>query len=227
MAQIILILTSVLIYSFANAQSAPSNDVVIIKEQPNAIYEDSSEHNRMNKTYQFTVMPIGVGPGYVMWSGLNFGYILDRNSVLMLSLGSLNKQSRTCTGAMSCGISGNSIAMSYKKFTGNTFYFTNTLNYRNVKYKEAENFGNPSDYDYNFEGNALSLDFSIGNQWQWHNFTMGCDWIGVSIPVSNSTKNENISGDTASAQTSIDDHKGYFLESFSFRSLYFYIGASF
>lgn len=218
---------SVLIYSFANAQSAPLNDVVIVKEQPGTIYEDSSEHNRMNKKYQFTLMPIGFGPGYVMWSSLNFGYFLDRNSALMLSVGNLNRQSRTCTGAMSCDISGNSISMSYKKFTGNTFYFNNTLNYRIVKYKEAENFGNPSDYDYSFEGNALSLDFSIGNQWQWQNFTMGCDWIGVSIPVSSSTKNETLSGDAASAHSSIDDHKGYFLESFSFRSLYFYIGASF
>jgi hypothetical protein len=25
-------------------------------------------------------------------------------------------------------------------------------------------------------------DFAIGNQWQWRHFTLGCDWVGVSVP---------------------------------------------
>ncbi|MNK86419.1 hypothetical protein D3C87_1063300 [compost metagenome] len=212
---------------FTYAQNPGEADIVIVKETPNAIYEGSSEHNRIGKKYQLSLMPVGVGPAFVIWTGLNFGYSVDRNSLFLLSLNDLNKYSRTCTGDYTCGISGSSLAVSYKKFVNNSFYFTSGASYRKIKYNESENFGSVSDYAIDFEGNAIALDFSIGNQWQWQNFTLGCDWIGGSLPISNRIETENITGNLSNGQTNLDDRKNMYFETFSLSALNFYIGASF
>lgn len=209
------------------AQSSSETDVVIVKETPNAIYEGSSEHNRIGKKFHLSLMPIGVGPAFAFWTGFNAGYSIDRNNSILLSVNNLNKQSETCTGDISCSISGNSLSASYKRFVSNSFYFIGGASYRQVKYAKAENFGSISDYAYDFDGNGIALDFSIGNQWHWQNFTMGCDWIGGSIPVANRIETENISGNLSYGQSSLDDRKKMYFESFSLRALNFYIGANF
>lgn len=211
---------------FTYAQNS-EEDFVIIKEAPNAIYEGSSEHNRIGKKYQLSVMPLGSGPAFVTWQGLNFGYSKDRNNVFLLSLNNINKNSQTCTGSFSCGISGSSLAVSYKKFVSNSFYFLSGLSYREVKFNFSENFGSILDYASDFEGSAIALDISIGNQWQWENFTLGCDWIGGSLPITNHIKTQNVSGNLSYGLSSLDNKKNMYLEKFTLSGLNFYMGASF
>lgn len=200
---------------------------VIIKEGPNAIYEGSSEHNRIDKKYQISVMPLGVGPAFVSWQGINFGYSKDRNNVFLLSFNNIIKNSQTCTGSFSCDISGSLLAANYKKFVNNSFYFLSGVSYREVKFNFSENFSSFFDYTSDFEGKAIALDISIGNQWQWKNFTLGCDWIGGSLPITNHIKTQNVSGNLSYGQSNLDNKKNMYLEKFSLSGLNFYMGASF
>jgi hypothetical protein len=139
----------------------------------------------------------------------------------------VNKKSRSCSGDLSCSVSGQSLGLGIKNFIANSFYYTGSLNYRQIEYSEAENFGSIYDYAYDFSGNATTGDFSIGNQWHWQNFTLGCDWIGLSVPLASSIDSETVSGNIAEAQDNLDYAQSNFLKSFTVRLLNFYLGASF
>mgnify|MGYP007022322524 CR=1 FL=1 len=75
-----------------------------------------------------------------------------------------------------------------KHFLGNSFYLTAGGGVRELQ----GNFIIPEDYLLSSvidEGFMRSRDFvlntGIGNQWQWDMFTVGVEWVGLSIPVHN------------------------------------------
>ncbi len=91
------------------------------------------------------------------------------------------------------------MGLHYKEFVGNSFYWKGGLDYRQTEYIE-----NHVTDEAHIKGNSWALSIVIGNQWQWENFTLGCDWIGFSKPFG----------------TTIAEASGN-IESFSAEDLYF------
>jgi hypothetical protein len=208
------------------AETGAVDDVVIIKETPNAVYEGSSEYHRMKKQYQISLMPMGLGPNPILATGLNFGFYLNRNSLFLLTITNSNK-GFSCSGDLSCESSGQSFGIYYKRFVSNSFYYSLGIDRRRVSYSEETSNSSPFDYKYSFEGTSTAAGFTIGNQWQWENFTLGCDWIGLSVPLEHLIKNENMSGAPEFGQSSLTRNEDYFIKNTANQSLRFYLGASF
>lgn len=67
------------------------------------------------------------------------------------------------------------ISLFYKKFLANSFYISPEVVY--LKLEETED--DPVfDQDNEFY-RGFGAGVRIGNQWNWTNFTIGCDWIGL------------------------------------------------
>lgn len=74
-----------------------------------------------------------------------------------------------------------------KWFFGNSFYGVGGVGYRQVTMRDTR-----SQYDNNtylakshliYQNTAITAEGGIGNQWQFSGFTLGCDWVGLSIPT--------------------------------------------
>ena len=70
-----------------------------------------------------------------------------------------------------------SLGADYTSFVGNSFYSRAGLHYRAVK-RQNESLRTAEE---NYRD--IHLRVSIGNQWQWSNFTLGVDWIGFNTRV--------------------------------------------
>ena len=76
----------------------------------------------------------------------------------------------------------------------------------------------------------IGATFAIGNAWQWENFQIGCDWIGVHLPaiyLQKKYSNENV--DLTSAD-SVERRRNYFRNTatmLNVQGLRFYLGAAF
>ena len=83
-------------------------------------------------------------------------------------------------------------AITARYFFGNSFYVNGGLGQRKVSLAldvESELL------DYRARGkietNSVVALIGIGNQWQWDNgFSLGCEWIGASIPLTSSNSGE-------------------------------------
>lgn len=77
-----------------------------------------------------------------------------------------------------------SVELGVKRFVSNSFYLKPTVYYRNYKNTELED-----NFWFNDETNGveryedIGMGFSIGNQWQFESFTIGCEWFGLSNSV--------------------------------------------
>ena len=219
---LVLVLTlQISIHAFAS-----DDEVVIVKEVPDAIVENSSAYHRMNKKYAITVMPVGFGPISGLDSGINVGYFLDRKSIVYLRYNNLVK-GMECSGSLSCSDSGSSYGVSYKRFFGNSFYIEAGIDQREVSYSETQSDIVAGNYWFNFKGSSTVASLVIGNQWQWQNFTIGCDWVGIGIPVAHTITSENDSGDNVWSSSDRSDRENLYVTGGVAMALRFYLGASF
>lgn len=73
------------------------------------------------------------------------------------------------------------------------------------------------------------LDLAIGNKWQWSNFTLGCDWIGVMVPIAQISKKDDLTDD-GSLSRSDQNHKdtaNELAKVTNLQFLRFYLGVAF
>ena len=179
--------TLVTIIGFMPLFAAATEQVTVVK-QSDVVVEDTSAYHRMNKKFSVTGQPLGFAVGSIPSYGANVGYFINRNMVGQLEFteGKLNY--------LFFDIRATTVAANLKIFTGNSFYIKSGVAYRKVAVDNvlcllckdpASSFG------YN---EALAAELAIGNQWQWDTFTLGCDWIGLMVPVANLRSN---SGDTS------------------------------
>jgi hypothetical protein len=139
---------------------------------------DSAQH-RANKRWQATFGPGHAHPFFGVRA--RFSLFLDRDSMMFLDLSGgttwnglspLYSYSKTQS-------EGRKLSLGSKLFLSNSFYVEGTGFYRIVA-RKADQFAN----DIEFSSQAVGMEFLIGNQWQWNRFTLGCDWIGVHVPLS-------------------------------------------
>lgn len=224
-----------------NAQTPPQTEAEPVsgsakKESQRRYYSNESADNRQDKTWEISAILLGVGPSISSTSGLIGAYHLSPDEEILVEItgGKLTSDTGDFDDKLgsSYDIKTSSIGIHYKRFAGNSFYFRTGLDARFVKYDyQYRSIAFPANNsDIEFSGRSLALNFQIGNQWQWENFTMGCDWIGVSVPITSSIKEEKFesSGTFASLdRKQYDDDSRTLVKAVHANFLRFYLGASF
>lgn len=211
-----------------------SADYMVAPSGAEVIREDSSAFNRVDKTFQINAILFGAGPSLSGSTGLQGGLFLNRNMLLFLEATS-GKLSSSLSGkewgsgsesGSSMDVKTRSVGIHFKHYTGNSFYYRAGVDFRNAEYSYVYT-STTTDY-YKFKGTSVAANFQIGNQWQWSNFTLGCDWIGISVPLSSKITDEEVS--VTAPITYRDWQKSdedTFVKNTNVNLLRFYLGASF
>jgi hypothetical protein len=200
---------------------------VVPSDKKEKVFEDTSEHHRLDKKWTFNAQLVGIGPSYATQRGLVGGYFLNRNMVVQAEVMGGELYSESIVNAWSSGsldVDGRSFGAHFKHYVGNSFYYRAGLDWRSLKYRFADTFSGTSGQ---FDGTSLAVTFNIGNQWQWSNFTLGCDWVGLSVPLSKSFKNELLVTGTSYDANDFDEDKELLVSKTNLNLVRFYIGASF
>jgi hypothetical protein len=157
-----------------------------------------SEDNRADKRFMVTGQLVGYGPSAASTIGANIGYYINPNFVVLVEgmkniypdaedFNSIKYDKRDSS-------EGGSYGAHLKFFLGNSFYVRGGVDQREFRYRyNDDTAGNSSGFD----SKSLAVSASIGNQWQWENFTLGCDWLGIVRPITTTFTNEYV--DQASA----------------------------
>lgn len=229
------ILSLVLVSAFAvSSLAATDEDVVVVKRSAREIYADSSEANRIDKKFDVHYTILGFSPNFAPAQGLGVGYFFDRNKQLLVEVQKGKGLSTRYRYESYNGISKEwstdaqitRIGAHFKHFAGNSFYYRVGADYSTVDYKYdlGGSFFNDTSSS-RFKGTAIIGSFIIGNQWQWENFTLGCDWIGLATPLTSTLSGEAPSNAIDKSDFE-NDQKVYVTDS-SGVLLRFYLGASF
>ncbi|MFN8845508.1 MAG: hypothetical protein ACK5V3_12710 [Bdellovibrionales bacterium] len=196
--------STLLLISLYFVSLAHSNGKVVIESAPgtHSVLKGSSEYHRMGDKVNFNVNVGGLGPGYSRNQGLSTGIYLSDDSLILVDVtsgrGFASRSYTSSDGTTS--ISGEnevdhlSLGVHYKLFTGNSFYVRSGVDLMNIKYRYDYNspFGNS--YNSRFDANVLFGQVAIGNQWQVDNLTIGCDWVGLAVPLVTQLDNKSIQG---------------------------------
>jgi hypothetical protein len=177
-----------LIATLLSSQNLWAQNEVTIIENKEAIYKDSSEYGRMNK--KFSIQYQGGITADVGASGIVAAYFLDRNLLVQAEFMGSNGEGKRSTWGTSADRHEeleniNSFGLHLKKFLGNSFYVNSGLDWirRDYRYSYKSSLAPTYNASRSFETQGLNAAFVIGNQWQWDNFTIGCDWLGISAPL--------------------------------------------
>lgn len=149
---------------------------------------DESMANREGKNYTLNAAITGLSFGAAS-AGIEFGYFFDENTVLNVQALTLESMFTEESESFYQDGKGSALNVSLKKFTGNSFYIKPGI------YRRSQRVVDSATWRFSGgESNVISRDasdfvdvgisFAIGNQWQWENFTLGCDWIGLSRSLS-------------------------------------------
>lgn len=204
-------------------EDSKPQDPRIIK-QADYIIEDSSRHNRMDKKYAGWVQLLGVGPSVSGSSGAAFGYFHTSDDIFFLELTKGSADSALASWNGYFNIDTKSVGVHWKHFTGNSFYLNTGLDFRSVDYEYSNSVTATTS---EFEATSTALSFAIGNQWQWDNFTMGCDWVGVSVPLTDDISKASITTGSTFEEDEFREDQKLFSEETHIQLLRFYLGASF
>ena len=183
----------------------------------------SSEESRQDKTILLAAQLTGLGPSDAGSQGLVAGFYLTPDLVLFAEV-----MKNSYTSIYNSSVSGaeDRNGVSYgahvKYFLGNSFYLRGGLDQRNSHYAYSDTGGSSG-----FDAQSLAANFSIGNQWQWSVFTLGCDWIGLERPISTTYTGDYVNGTNQfQAQSNYNDRKSAVTGN-QLNLLRFYLGVSF
>lgn len=201
------------------ALAAPSENVTFVKRTD--ILEDSSEHRRMHKSYALTAQLVGYTVAPIPAAGINFGMHLDRNSLVQV------EASSGTLPYFFFNLNASTVGANYKRFFGNSFYGKIGVDYRSISISDINLFYTHEQGTIG-EADSLVANLAIGNQWQWENFTLGCDWIGVNPPLAVLKTSYRTDTDLkASDRDELDRSWNQLAKVTSWQFLRFYLGASF
>jgi hypothetical protein len=215
----------------ANSAFAVDSDVEVVPQDNKVpVVENSSEFNRMEKSWTFGAQVFGAGPSYATNRGISAGYFLNRNMVVFLEFmtGDYSSSSSLSSGSLysssQVDVDGKSIGAHFKQYVGNSFYYRIGLDVRTFDYEFSDTSGGSAQ----FKATSVGATFNIGNQWQWKNFHLGCDWIGFTVPLSKSYKDELlVTGGSFYTAEDLEEDKDVLVEKTTVNLLRFYLGASF
>lgn len=182
----------------------------------------TSQDFRKDKTWMATAQVVGAGPmPGTLTQGLSFGYFVDPDFII--SIEAVSGRSPLIFFDLSSyrSVKYNSFGVHFKKFVNRTFYFKSGLDANRF----TEDYVYYNDVDkYGFDSESLSAGIVIGNQWQIGDFTIGCDWVGVSLPIASNIKSDYASNSYEKGR--LEDEKSRYLKNSGIQLVRFYLGAS-
>ena len=169
----------------------------------------------------------GWGPNQGLGSGGYLGFFLTESSALEFEY--LTATAIRASWGDEFSIKQSNYGVALKYFPGNSFYNRIGVGKKKVNYKvESVNSSTQVHTTLGeFEGDATYGIFAIGNQWFIGNFTIGCDWIGVSHVFSHNVTENIPAGTSESDRNSISRDEGQYLKNTVVVALRFYLGFSF
>lgn len=210
--------------------------------------QGSSELARTKQHVSASLELLGVATPLGLGSGLRLGYFIRPNSMLELSLASATQEKKTDDDFSTSGsysfdsyeadrvAKSSFVELSFKRFATNSFYWAvgpadrhtraDLVAYQNSYATDDEETTKVASID----AHDMGLSAKIGNQWQWDHFTLGCDWIGLYMPLVTLNKK------TSEEPTAATDSPGYKrarnefykdVEDMHAQGVRFYMGASF
>lgn len=202
-----------------SAMGAPAQNVTLVKKM--SVLEDSSEHNRMGKNYLLTAQIAGSAVAPVPAAGINFGMYVSRNGIAQI------EYSKGTLPYFFFNLNASTLGANYKHFFGNSFYTKIGVDHRSISISDINLFGYTANQYGSNEAQSLVGNFAIGNQWQWENFIMGCDWIGINPHLTTLKATYDTTGMSAKDKKDLDESWDKIAKVTSTQFLRFYLGASF
>lgn len=155
---------------------------IILSMLCTCLFAQSSQANRSGKRLMITGSPVGFSFGSPA-TGFQGAYFLSEDKLIGAGVYNISGSENSGTG----------IEIFYKSFESNTFYFQPTISYRNIKDDDTF-FDFSFSEEKNYRARDIAVGIKIGNQWQFKNFTLGCDWFGYSAIVGNFGRDEEADG---------------------------------
>ncbi|RZA26956.1 MAG: hypothetical protein EOP10_01910 [Proteobacteria bacterium] len=156
------------------------------------VREGSSEHKRDDLSGEILLDALGFSP--YATTGLYAGYYVDPNQVFTLRL---NKSE-----VADDDLKVQTLSVGWKSFWANSFFTHIGASARRFDWNWKVSRYDVSTGNYltpehlTSEYYTLTADFAIGNQWQLGNFTIGTEWVGITVPIS-TLGDDSVSGATA------------------------------
>ena len=136
-------------------------------------FASTSEENRAGKDYQINLpVPIyGTSYGLIANSGIEVGHFKEKNHIIGFQYIKHKNPNYEDDFEDSEEYQGEVFEIFSKKFHGNSYYVKKHFYYRHAELDSSNNV--------HYSLREAGVGFNIGNQWQWKNFTIGCDWFGL------------------------------------------------
>lgn len=161
-------------------------------DEDNEEIPDTSKYYRKNIKFSGTITLLGLSGGAI--NGGDVGYFISPDLAIMgrYEQASLNF---SFLGIDIFKYSVKSLGIYGKKFWGNSFYANLGIFHRVLESKIWDSVESKPISSTNTsvalesaqivqKASQQDIEIAIGNQWQWDNFTLGCDWIGIMLPIS-------------------------------------------
>jgi len=183
------------IQSFAHAQTETLADGTKVVEPPveeKVVLKGSSEYNRSLNKWGIGISaldPDGYSPAAASSVGFEIDYSLSRNVEIGIgySYANFSIQAAGDQDSNYFSTANSTTNIFYRQFLGNSFYLKGAIAQRDIKINQTcSGMGSPfcgAVMARQLELQVLSAEFSIGNKWQWQNFYIDCNWIGISEPL--------------------------------------------
>lgn len=147
----------------------------VISDQPNVISTTvpgtkriTSADNRNQVKFQASISPIGIENSVNALSA-SLGHYITSNDLILLKYSNFNGNDYVNKL--------NAFTLGYRRFEGNSFNVMPTVYYSRSTNNEGIYSGNGIYQTLTY--NEMGIGFRIGNEWQWENFLLGMDWIGI------------------------------------------------
>ena len=186
--------------------------------------EENSQLRRQTKKWVVTGQVLGLGPiPGTTSSGSAAGYFIEPD--LIISVEAIGGKSlATFFDFFSYRqVRFNSTGVHLKSFLGNSFYVKGGVDYNRFSMDYSYSFLS-STGSHGFESEFVTSAVTIGNQWQFDHFTLGCDWFGWTAPISSRITSEYST--SASEKIALDDDESRFTKTGGAQALRFYLGFS-
>lgn len=181
----------------------------------------SSAETRAEKSFMITAQPIGFGPSVILTQGLSAGFFVDPDSIIQVDFIGNNDEEYNDNNDWKV----RALSVSLKQFIGNSFYVKPGIEHRWVREDYHDEGANKF---WGYKGNMTGISFSVGNQWQINNFTLGCDWFGFTQSFLHDRTEEYTRGSNLGAsQADLEDESDDSLKGMTFKFVHFYLGVSF
>lgn len=146
-------------------------------------FASTSAENRSNLTGQ-----LGFNTGNVLTAvGASFGYFIEADQKLLFNFSQIEAQFLGLEADFSV------MNLDWQSFHWNSFYYTAGINFMSIGIRNSSYDlinGETSELLYKTKIQRIGPHLGIGNEWQWENFYLGFEWLGVFYPIGNKTDTE-------------------------------------